>query len=118
MVLLIGTLGFYIVYPLVLILINSFNVATIAEPPVYGLKAWQEAFSERGIWLSLWNSVKIGLVLQVWRFRWESSLPGCLRGPTSRLPMVSNFCSGFPSFSPIWRQPLAGFCYWIQTPGH
>ena len=68
MVLLIGTLGFYIVYPLVLILINSFNVATIAEPPVYGLKAWREAFSERGIWLSLWNSVKIGIVLQLIAF--------------------------------------------------
>ena len=44
MILLIGSLGFYIVYPLLLILINSFNVATIADPPVYGLQAWKEAF--------------------------------------------------------------------------
>ena len=62
---LIGFMGFYVLYPLVLILINSFNTATIAEPPVYGLKAWREAFSEPGIWRSLWNSVKIGIVLQV-----------------------------------------------------
>jgi iron(III) transport system permease protein len=68
MVFLIGTLGFYIVYPLVLILINSFNVATIADPPVYGLQAWREAFSERGIWQSLWNSVKIGIVVQIVAF--------------------------------------------------
>src|SRR5438093_4295960 len=62
---LIGIMGFFVMYPLVLILINSFNSATIAEPPVYGLKAWRDAFSEYGIWRSLWNSVKIGIVLQV-----------------------------------------------------
>ena len=65
MVLLIGAMGFYVLYPLILILINSFNVATIAEPPVYGLQAWRDAFSEPGIWRSLWNSVKIGIVLQM-----------------------------------------------------
>jgi iron(III) transport system permease protein len=65
MVLLIGAMGFYVLYPLILILINSFNVATIAEPPVYGLQAWRDAFSEPGIWRSLWNSIKIGIVLQL-----------------------------------------------------
>jgi iron(III) transport system permease protein len=65
MAVLIGFMGFYVLYPLALILINSFNTATIAEPPVYGLKAWREAFSEYGIWRSLWNSVKIGIVLQI-----------------------------------------------------
>jgi len=65
MALLIGAMGFYILYPLALILLNSFNVATIAEPPAYGLQAWKDAFSEAGIWRSLWNSVKIGIVLQV-----------------------------------------------------
>jgi iron(III) transport system permease protein len=64
MIVLIGSMGFYVVYPLVLILINSFNVATIAEPPAYGLQAWKEAFAEPGIWRSLWNSVKIGIALQ------------------------------------------------------
>ena len=65
MALLIGAMGFYVLYPLALILLNSFNVATIAEPPAYGLQAWKDAFSEAGIWRSLWNSVKIGVVLQV-----------------------------------------------------
>src|SRR5438874_3020684 len=65
MALLIGAMGFYVLYPLALILLNSFNVATIAEPPAYGLQAWKDAFSEYGIWRSLWNSVKIGIVLQV-----------------------------------------------------
>lgn len=65
MALLIGAMGFYVIYPLILIIINSFNVSTIAEPPAYGLQAWRDAFSERGIWQSLWNSVKIGIALQV-----------------------------------------------------
>src|SRR5215467_3049102 len=65
MAVLIGFMGFYVLYPLLLIIINSFNTATIAEPPVYGLKAWREAFSEPGIWRSLWNSVKIGVILQL-----------------------------------------------------
>jgi len=62
MIFLIGSMGFYILYPLVLILINSFNVATIAEPPVYGLQAWRDAFSDPGIWVSLWNTIKIAIV--------------------------------------------------------
>lgn len=62
MVLLIGSLGFYIAYPLLLILINSFNVATIAEPPVYGFQAWKDAFSDRGIWAALWNTIKLAIV--------------------------------------------------------
>ena len=64
MALLIGAMGFYVLYPLTLIVINSFNEATIAEPEVYGFGAWREAFSEPGIWQSLWNSIKIGIVLQ------------------------------------------------------
>jgi iron(III) transport system permease protein len=64
MALLIGAMGFYVIYPLALILINSFNIATIAEPPVYGLQAWRDAFSEPGILRSLWNSVKVGIALQ------------------------------------------------------
>ncbi len=62
---LIGFMGFYVLYPLTLIVINSFNTATIAEPEVYGLDAWRKAFAEPGIWRSLWNSIKIGLVLQI-----------------------------------------------------
>src|SRR5207247_9646933 len=64
MALLIGAMGFYILYLLALILLNSFNVATIAEPPAYGLQAWKDAFSEAGIWRSLCHSVTIAVVPQ------------------------------------------------------
>jgi len=59
MVLLIGALGFYILYPMALILINSFNTATIGLPPVYSLEVWRQAFSDSDIWISLWNTGKI-----------------------------------------------------------
>jgi iron(III) transport system permease protein len=65
MTVLIGFMGFYVLYPLTLIVVNSFNTATIAEPEVYGLGAWRQAFAEPGIWRALWNSVKIGIVLQI-----------------------------------------------------
>ena len=65
MTVLIGFMGFYVLYPLTLIVINSFNTATIAEPEVYGFGAWRQAFAEPGIWRSLWNSIKIGVVLQI-----------------------------------------------------
>ena len=68
MILLIGTMGFYILYPLALIMVNSFNVATIAEPPVYGLQAWKEAFTDPGIGISLWNTLRIAFVNQALNF--------------------------------------------------
>jgi len=60
---LIGVMGFIVLYPLVLILINSFNTVMIVESLVYGLKAWCDVFNEYGIWCLLLNSVKIGIVL-------------------------------------------------------
>lgn len=64
MIVLIGFMGFYILYPLLLILINSFNVATIADPPEYGFGAWGEAFSEYGVKEALWNTIKVTVIRQ------------------------------------------------------
>jgi iron(III) transport system permease protein len=52
-------LGFYVVYPLVLILVNSFNVATIAQPPRYGLDNWVAAFSQPRVLQSIGNTVLV-----------------------------------------------------------
>jgi iron(III) transport system permease protein len=59
MPMLIVALGFYVVYPLVLILVNSFNVARIAEPARYGLDNWVAAFSQPRIMQSLANTVVV-----------------------------------------------------------
>src|SRR5919199_1498366 len=52
-------LGFYVVYPLVLILVNSFNVARIAEPARYGLDNWTAAFSQPRVLQSLGNTLLV-----------------------------------------------------------
>ncbi|HEV7663502.1 MAG TPA: ABC transporter permease subunit [Chloroflexota bacterium] len=52
-------LGFYVVYPLALILLNSFNVARIAEPARYGLENWMAAFSQPRLLQSLANTILV-----------------------------------------------------------
>jgi iron(III) transport system permease protein len=59
MPILIVALGFYVVYPLVLILVNSFNVARIAEPARYGLDNWAAAFSQPRVLQSLANTILV-----------------------------------------------------------
>ena len=68
MILLLGSMGFYILYPLLLILINSFNVASIADPPVYSLEAWRVAFRDSDLWVSLWNTIRVALIYQTIAF--------------------------------------------------
>jgi len=59
MVTLIITLGAYLVGPIVLILINSFNVARFSEPAVFGLENWRMAFAQPALLQSLWNTVMV-----------------------------------------------------------
>jgi iron(III) transport system permease protein len=59
MPILIVGLGFYVVYPLVLILVNSFNVARISEPARYGLDNWVVAFSQPRLLQSLGNTIVV-----------------------------------------------------------
>src|SRR5919199_1595726 len=59
MPIIIVALGFYVVYPLLLILLNSFNVARIAEAPRYGLDNWAAAFSQPRVLQSLGNTVLV-----------------------------------------------------------
>ena len=48
--------GLYIAYPVVLILINSFNVAGIGQPAEWSLDNWRSAFSNPSIWGALRNT--------------------------------------------------------------
>lgn len=63
MVLLIGSMAFCVLYPLWLIFVNSFNVAPIGEPEVYGVQAWRNAFRDTGLWVSFWNTIKVAVAL-------------------------------------------------------
>ena len=57
-------LGYFLVWPVVLLLINSFNAAGdwFVEPRVWGLRHWQNAFLRPGLLRSLGNSALIWLL--------------------------------------------------------
>ena len=62
MVLLLLVLGAFLVYPAVLMFVNSFNVAThiFSEPRQWGLEHWRTAYQQPGwLLLPLWNTVMI-----------------------------------------------------------
>ena len=54
-------LGYFLIWPVLLLLINSFNAANdwFVEPRVWGAKHWQNAFQRPGLVASLGNSLLI-----------------------------------------------------------
>jgi iron(III) transport system permease protein len=54
-------LGYFLIWPVVLLLINSFNTASdwFVEPRSWGLRHWQNAFQRPGLLGSLGNSILI-----------------------------------------------------------
>lgn len=58
-----GILGFVVLYPITLLLVNSLNVADPMDPPRYALDGWRRALAAPGIMESLINTFKVvGLV--------------------------------------------------------
>ena len=55
------SLGYFLIWPVLLLLINSFNAASdwFVEPRALGLKHWQNAFQRAGLLRSLGNSLLI-----------------------------------------------------------
>lgn len=52
--------GFYVIYPIVLIFIQSFNIAGVVTGSYeFSLENWRKAFAEPGILESLWNTIFI-----------------------------------------------------------
>jgi iron(III) transport system permease protein len=66
--LLIAVIGFFVVYPLALIVINSFNVAGPGQAPVYSARAWAQAWQGPGLGQALWNTVAVGVCYQAVSF--------------------------------------------------
>ena len=59
------TLAVVVLYPIILLLVNTFVVSKPAEPTEYGLSAWQFALSDKGMLLALWNTVRVAVVTQL-----------------------------------------------------
>jgi len=61
-------LGFYLIWPVILLLVNSFNIArdVFVGPAEWGLGNWRVAFREPGLIKSIGNTILIwGLVLSI-----------------------------------------------------
>ncbi len=71
MAVLLLSLGYFLIWPILLLLINSFNAATdwFVEPRTWGLRHWQSAFLRPGLLRSLGNS------LLVWSLTVAGSFP-------------------------------------------
>jgi iron(III) transport system permease protein len=61
MAVMLSLLGYFLLWPVTLLLINSFNAATdwFVEPRIWGLRHWQNAFQRPGLLRSLGNSLLI-----------------------------------------------------------
>src|SRR5919199_1304791 len=55
-------LGLLVALPVVLLLVNSFNVAQPGRDAVYGLQNWIRAFSDPVALSALWNTFALGSV--------------------------------------------------------
>ena len=56
MSILILAFGFYILGPVLLIFVHSFNVGGVAGDPIWGLANWRVAFSDPSLLRALWNT--------------------------------------------------------------
>ncbi len=68
MVVVLLSLGFFLIWPVILLLINSFNTATdwLVEPRRWGFDHWGAAFEKPGVFRSLYNSLLIwGMTMAV-----------------------------------------------------
>ena len=54
--------GFWIIYPIILILLMSFNIAPLGQDPVWSLSNWATAWTDPGAFRSLWNTILIYLL--------------------------------------------------------
>src|SRR5207248_974344 len=64
LLLLVAGLGFYVIYPLLLILLNSLNTARVGQPAAYGLENWRVAWTSSGIGQALVNTLALAACYQ------------------------------------------------------
>ncbi len=58
---LLGIVIFLVMVPLTLMLLNSFQLARPGQPPVYGLKGWQQALSDSSMAAAMKNTVLLSV---------------------------------------------------------
>jgi iron(III) transport system permease protein len=63
-----GLAAFLVIYPIFLLLLNSFNVASLGQSPRYGLEPWRDAFGSSSVVGALVNTLQVFFMLQVIAF--------------------------------------------------
>lgn len=61
---LLGLLSLFVVYPVVLILLQSIQITRPGEPMVFGLDGWRAIFNERGLFSATMNTLGLTLARQ------------------------------------------------------
>jgi iron(III) transport system permease protein len=65
MSLLLGLVAFLVLTPLLLMILNSFQVSQPGEPVVYGLKGWQEVVTSAGMLAPIYNTFSLAITRQI-----------------------------------------------------
>lgn len=60
--------AFFVLYPILLIVVNSFQIAKPGAPPLYGLDGWRSVLSEPGMRRALYNTFALLVSRQVLSF--------------------------------------------------
>lgn len=60
--------AFFVLYPIVLIVVNSFQVAKPGMPPLYGLDGWRAVLAEPGLRRAVYNTFSLLVVRQLLSF--------------------------------------------------
>src|SRR5206468_5413358 len=60
-----GIVAFCVVFPVLLVVLQSFQVAPPGQPAKYGLDGWRAAFDEPGLRAALLNTFKVTVVRQL-----------------------------------------------------
>ena len=60
-----GIVAFCVVFPVLLVVLQSFQVAPPGQPAKYGLDGWRAAFDEPGLRTALLNTLKVTFVRQL-----------------------------------------------------
>ncbi len=78
MLLVLVVFGTWVIYPLLLIFINSFNIAGIGEPYQFSLDNWRIAFSEPEIFRAIGNTILVFALYSVIGFPIAVLISWCL----------------------------------------
>jgi iron(III) transport system permease protein len=107
--LLIALIGFFVLYPLALIFINSFNVAPPGHAPAYSAQAWGDAWRGPGLFAALRNTIALGVVYQGLSFPIGVALAWLLGRTKIPFSRAIEFCFWLSFFLP----PLSATLGWI-----